>query len=218
MISITTARACAAYLAARHNASIVDPDDARPWLTALETAAELLLGGVAAPTLATLREGLTTAAARVAGLAVPSPWGTLVLLSPRALPDGPTYLSTVCHELVHADQATTVGAGQVVVDYTDSELRAHREGDAGGVGLWVRYLTTGVRPVADDAGVVTSSLYHLGDAQRAFGRAVVATVLVSIDTAAVPPHRLAREVMTWLREHAPDDILALEYRAPRGDQ
>jgi len=218
MISISTARACAASVASRHNATIVDPDDARPWLTALETAAELLLGGGATSPLATLRDSLTTSAARVAGLAVPTPWVTLVLLSERALTDGAAYLETVAHELVHADQATTVGAGQVAVDYLHPELRAHREGDAGGVSLWVRYLVTGVRPSPDDAGVVTSSLYHLSGDQRAFGRAVVETSLVSIDTAAVPPHRVARDVLAWLRAHAPEAILAPEYRAPRGDQ
>ena len=212
MITFDTARALAAHLAASRRALIVDPDDARPWLATLEAAVSLIPG--AAPVLTTVRGLVSGAAESVAGLALPTPWGTAILLTPRAMVDGPTHLSVVAHELVHAAQASVVGAAQVAVDYLSPELRALREAEAGGVGLWVRYLLTGVRPSPDDAGAVSSPLYHLGESDRAFARAVVEGVLSTIDTGAVPPHSVARAVLAWLQEHAPDAILAPEY-APR---
>lgn len=211
MITLDTARACIAALAAERGAKVLDPDDARPWLLALEAAVSLVPG--AAPIVAAVRGLLSGAADSVAGLALPTPWGTLVILSPRALVDGPTLLSVAVHELVHDAQARAVGAGQVAVDYLHPELRALREAEAGGVGLWARYLVTGVRPSPDDAGVVRSSIYHLDAPSRAFARAVVESSLVSIDTGAVPPHSVARELLAWLREHAPEAIVAEAYAA-----
>jgi len=211
MITLDTARACARDLAAARGALIVDPDDARPWLATLEGAVSLIPG--AGPVLATVRGLLAGAAESVAGLAVPSPWGTAILLSPRAVVDGPAYLSTVVHEMVHDAQAKDVGAGQVAVDYLNAELRALREAEAGGVGLFARYLVTGVRPSPDDAGVVRSSIYHLDAGDRAFARAVVASSLLPLDAGAVPAHSVARAVLAWLREHAPEAILAEAYAA-----
>jgi hypothetical protein len=208
MITFDTARALAAHLAASRRALIVDPDDARPWLATLEGALSLIPG--AAPVLTTVRGLVSGAAESVAGLAVPSPWGTAILLTPRALVDPAAYVATVTHELVHASQVVALGAGQATVDYLSPELRALREAEAGGVGLWVRYLVTGVRPSPDDAGAVSSPLYHLGASERAFGRAVVEGVLSAIDTGAVPPHSVARAVLAWLREHAPAAIVAPE--------
>jgi hypothetical protein len=209
MITLDTARACARDLAAARGALIVDPDDARSRRATLEGAVSLIPG--AGPVLATVRGLLAGAAESVAGLAVPSPWGTAILLSPRAVVDGPAYLSTVVHELVHDAQADAVGAGQVAVDYLNAELRALREAEAGGVGLFARYLVTGERPSPDEAGVVASDLYHLGGDDRAFGRAVVESSLVTIDTGAVPPHSVARAALEWLRTHAPEAILAETY-------
>ena len=209
MLPLDTARACISALAVERGVKVLDPDDARPWLLALEAAVALVPG--AGPVLTMARGLLSGAADAVAGLALPTPWGTLVLLSPRALTDGPTYLSVVAHELVHDAQADAVGAGQVAVDYLDPELRALREGEAGGVGLWVRHLLTGETPSPDDAGVVRSSLYHLDADQRRFGRAVVESSLVTIDTGAVPPHSVARDVLAWLREHAPEAIAVEAY-------
>ena len=211
MISLDTARACAASLALARGAKILDPDEARPYLETLATAVSLVPG--AAPIVAAVRGLLSGAADAVAGLALPTPWGTLVLLSPRALVDGPTLLSVVAHELVHDAQARAVGAGQVAVDYINAELRAFREAEAGGVGLFARHLVTGVRPSPDDAGAVSSPLYHLGEQDRAFARAVVEGVLSAIDTGAVPPHSVARELLAWLREHAPEAIVAEAYAA-----
>lgn len=211
-LTMDTARACARDLAAARGALIVDPADAAPWLRTLEAAVSLIPG--AGPVLTTVRGLIAGAAESVAGLTVPSPWGSAILLTERAMVDGPTLFSVALHELVHDAQADAVGAGQVAVDYTDAELRALREGEPGGIGLWGRYLVTGVRPSPDDAGVVRSALYHLDAPMRAFGRAVVESSLVTIDTGAVPPHSVARAALAWLREHAPEAILAEAYATP----
>jgi hypothetical protein len=209
MLTFDTARALAAALAASHRAIIVDPDDARPWLATLEAALALIPG--AGPVLATVRGLVEGASESVAGLALPTPWGTAVLLTPRAMVDPAAYLATVTHELVHASQVVHLGAGQTAADYINPELRALREAEAGGVGLWARYLVTGARPSPEDAGVVRSGLYHLGADDKAFGRAVVASLLAPIDTGAIPPHGVARELLAWLHEHAPGAVVVEAY-------
>lgn len=209
MLTFDTARALAAHLAASRRALVIDPDDARPWLSALESAVSLIPG--AAPVLITVRGLVSGAAESVAGLALPTPWGTAILLTPRATVDPVAYLATVTHELVHASQAVTLGAGQTAADYINPELRALREAEAGGVGLWARYLVTGVRPSPDEAGVVRSALYHLDASDRAFGRAVVESMLAPIELGAVPPHSVARAALAWLHEHAPGAIAAEAY-------
>jgi hypothetical protein len=94
-----------------------------------------------------------------------------------------------------------------------TQYKALTEAEAGGVGLWARYLVTGVRPSPDDAGVVSSDLYHLDAPNRAFARAVVESSLLPLELGAVPPHSVARAVLAWLREHAPEAIVAEEHRA-----
>lgn len=208
MISLDAARSVARSISG--NAKILEADEARPWLDAVAAALSLVPG--AGTIIALARSTLSGAADAVAGVAIPTPWGTLILLGPRAVVDGPTYLSVVAHELVHAEQASAVGSAQAVIDYTQSNIRAFREAEAGGVGLWVRYLLTGHRPAPDEAGVVSSSIYHLDEEHRAFARVVVTTSLASIETAAVPAHPVAAQVLLALRAQAPDAILAREYR------
>ena len=210
-LSLDTARACARDLCAARSTLLLDPADARPWLSTLEGALALIPG--AGPVLATVRGLISGAAEQVAGLTLPTPWGTAILLTDRATVDGATYLSTVAHEGVHGRQIVTVGAGQSAADYLHPELRALREAEAGGVGLWVRHLVTGETPSPDDAGVVRSSLYHLGADDRAFGRAVVESLLAPIVVGAVPPHSVARDVLAWLQEHAAESIAVEAYAA-----
>lgn len=208
MITLDTARRCAADLA--RGATLLYPND----LDARLDEASKLAGAEAALVLALVRPLLALAAARVAGVTTWLPGvGAIIVLTARALVDGPTLLAVVAHELVHRRQIEVSGPVQAGVDYTNDELRALREAEAA-VGLWVRYLVTGVRPSPDDAGVVASDLYHLDDGDRAFGRAIVVGLLSTIDTGAVPPHSVARAVLAWLLEHAPAAILAPEY-APR---
>lgn len=209
MISLERAKSLAKQLAG--DAKIIDEAEARPWVDAVCTALSLIPG--ASTVISIARTVMSGASESVAAVTLPSPWGPLIVMGPRAAVDGPTYLSVVAHELVHADQIKTVGSVQAGVDYTHEEIRAHREAEAGGVGLWVRYLLTSHRPLPDQAGVVSSSIYHLGPEAKAFARIVVASALASIDTAAVPAHPVANKVLTLLREESASDILAVEYRA-----
>ena len=208
MISLDAARACVAALALQRDCTIVEPDDARPVLAAIEAGLALIPG--AAPLLAQARALAGDLPSRVS-VTLPLPGRTLILLSPAAVRDGAAYLSTAAHELVHGAQASSLGVVQVAADYLNEELRALREGEAGGVGLWARHVVTGEVPSPDDAGVVRSSLYHLDAHRRAFGRAVVESSLATIDTGAVPPHSVARAALEWLREHEPEAIAAEAY-------
>lgn len=212
MITLDLARRCVADLARAQGATVLYPVD----VDAALSDASRLAGAHASLVLALVRPLLALASSRVAGLTTWVPGvGTVVLLTERALADGPTLLSVAEHEAVHGAQVASLGPLQAGVDYLGSgELRALREAEAGGVGLWVRYLVTGVRPSPDDAGAVSSPLYHLAEHDRAFARTVVEGVLSTIDSGAVPPHSVARAVLAWLREHAPEAILAPEY-APR---
>lgn len=205
MITLDTARRCAADLS--RSSTLLYPDD----IEAKLAEAAKLAGAEAALVLALVRPLLSLATSRVAGVTTWVPGvGVIIILTARALADGPTLLATLAHELVHRRQIEVGGPIQAGVDYVNDELRALREAEAA-VGLWVRYLVTGVRPSPDDAGVVASDLYHLDPGDRAFARAVVEGVLSVIDTGAVPPHSVARAVLAWLREHEPAAILAPEY-------
>lgn len=207
MLTLDTARRCAADLS--RSTTLLYPDD----LDAKLAEASKLAGAEAALVLALVRPLLSLATSRVAGVTTWVPGvGVIIVLTARALVDGPTLLSVVAHELVHARQIDVLGPVQAGVDYAGSgELRALREGEAGGVGLWVRLLLTGARPSPDDAGVSRSDLYHLDGDDRAFGRAVVESSLAAIDTGAVPPHSVARAALAWLRANAPKAILAEAY-------
>lgn len=210
MISLPTARACIAHLAALRGARVIEPDDIVSVIAhaAIDGALSLVpapLQVVAGPLSRSL-DGVS--------LTLPTPLGPVVLLSAAALVDGPAYFATGLHELVHVSQIDRVGGVQSVVDYLGSgELRAHREGEGSGVGLWARYLVTGTPPKADDASVLRSDAYHLDPPDAAFARAVVEAVLASIEVGALPPFRVVREALAWLQAHAPEAIAVESYRA-----
>lgn len=224
MITLDTARKCGDLLSRVHACTVVEPDERDSWLARARAAVSLIPG--AAAVLDQVLPLVDAAAGDVARrvsvtipLPLPIPAGrSLIILSPAAVADGVSYLSTLAHELVHDRQSDQTTALQAAVDYANPELRALREAEAGGVGLWVRYLLTGERPAPEDAGVVRSGLYHLGGDDRAFGREVVSSLLASIDTGAIPPHSIAREVLSWLQTHAPADIAVEALRAPRVPQ
>lgn len=202
MITFEQSRACLAHLAALHDVTIVEPDS--PGHAVAYAVLDALSGTV--PLLAPLVVDLRGATERVS-VTVPTPLGTLVILSKSALADPVTLLATGLHELVHATQIARVGKAQSVADYLGSgELRALREAEASGVGLWARYLVTGTLPPAEDAGVLRSDLYHLDGAEKAFAREVVVSVRTSAALGVVPPFRVAREAALWLRENAPGAI------------
>jgi len=210
MIALATSRACIAHLAAAHDTSVVEPDDAARVLDVATGLIGLIPG--AAPVLAQLRGPLNDAQERVS-ITAPLPWGTVILLSRSAVVDGPTLFATGLHELVHRRQIERVGALQSAVDYIGSgELRALREAEACGVGRWARYLVTGVLPSPDDASVLRSDLYHLDSPDKAFARAVVESLLASAEVGALPPHTVAHEALAWLRANAPESIAVEAYR------
>lgn len=208
MITLEQSRALVAHLAQLHDATVIEPDSA---VRAVTLAVLDGLSGVApAPVAALLAPLLTEVKAlsdRVS-VTVPTPLGTWILLSPAAVADPVTYLATGLHELVHATQIARVGRAQSVADYLGSgELRALREAEAAGVGLWARYLVTGQLPPVDDAGVLKSDLYHLDGDDLAFGREVVTSLHASASLGVIPPFVVCRQAVTWLRANAPSALV-----------
>lgn len=210
MIDLDTARACIAALASARSVSVVEPDEAACDLDGAAMLLSLIPG--AGPIIAQIRAHLVDAQQRVS-VTAPLPWGTKILLSRSAVVDGPSYLSTGLHELVHARQIETVGKLQSAADYLGSgELRAMREAEASGIGLWGRYVVTGELPAVDDASILRSSLYHLSNADHDFARAVVEGLVASASVGARPPHSVARDALAWLHAHAPKCIAVEAYR------
>ena len=72
---------------------------------------------------------------------------------------------------------------------------------------------TGTLPAVDDASVLRSSLYHLDAPDKAFARAVVSSLVASAEVGALPPHKVARAMLAWLRANAPESIAVEAYRA-----
>lgn len=204
MISLDQSRALGAHLAARHGgATIVTHDSPSVALAiALYRALARLVPAVgsvvaAAPDLSRV------------SVTVPTPLGALIVLSPAAVADPVTYAETVAHEVTHAHQAAVVGALQSDVDYLGSgELRATREAQAYVVGLWVRYLLTGVLPTVDDAmASLGSGLYHLVAADLELARGVVTSGVETMAGGACPAYAVAVDAWGWLSKHAPESIV-----------
>ena len=203
MITLEQSRALVAHLAALHDVTVVEPDSPGHALA----NAVLDAFGTSVPLVKPLLTEIRGAAARVS-VTVPSPFGIFVLLAPAAVADPVTLLATGLHELVHATQIARVGRAQSVVDYLGSgELRALREAEAGGVGLWARYLVTGVLPPIEEAGVLKSDLYHLDGDDRHFAREVVASLHASASLGVIPPFVVCRQAVTWLRANAPGALV-----------
>ena len=145
---------------------------------------------------------------------LPTPGGALVLLSEGTSTDPAQYVESIAHETTHAGQLRDVGAAQGTVDYLGSgELRADREAQAYVVGLFARYLVTGVLPTEADAMArLGGGLYHLDAGELELARGVVASGLATIGAGLAPPYSVALDVLAWLRAHAPDAIVPQEHR------
>jgi len=204
MLSMPQAHALGAHLAGLHRTTIVEPDDA----PARVARAILSALGHGVPALASLVADLEVRASRVS-VTLPTPGGSLVILSPAAVADALRYAVTVAHELVHAEQRDAAGAVQVAADYLASpELRARAEADAYAVGLWVAYLLTGVLPSTDDAvRSLSSDTYHLAPDEVELGRGVLQSHVETIAQGLAPPLRVAVEALAWLRANAPASIV-----------
>lgn len=204
MLSMPQAHALGAHLAGLHRTTIVEPDDA----PARVARAILSALGHGVPALASLVADLEVRASRVS-VTLPTPGGSLVILSPAAVADPVRYAVTVAHELVHADQRDAAGAVQVAADYLAApELRARAEADAYSVGLWVAYLLTGVMPTVDAAvASLASDTYHLAPDEVELGRGVLLSHVETIAQGLAPPLRVAVEALAWLRANAPASIV-----------
>ena len=204
MLTMPHAQALGAHLASLHRTTIVTPDDAPA------RAARAILGAVgrSLPALGSLADELMVRASRVS-VTLPTPGGSLVILSPAAVSDPLRYAMTVAHEIVHATQRDEAGAVQVAVDYLAApELRARAEADAYAVGLWVAYLLTGVLPTVDAAvASLSSDTYHLEPEHVELGRGVLLSHVETMAQGLPPPLSVAVEVLAWLQAHAPEAIV-----------
>ena len=204
MLTMPHAQALGAHLASLHRTTIVTPDDAPA------RAARAILGAVgrSLPALGSLADELMVRASRVS-VTLPTPGGSLVILSPAAVSDPLRYAMTVAHEIVHATQRDEAGAVQVAVDYLAApELRARAEADAYAVGLWVAYLLTGVLPTVDAAvASLSSDTYHLEPEHVELGRGVLLSHVETMTQGLPPPLSVAVEVLAWLQAHAPEAIV-----------
>lgn len=199
MLVLTTdhARAFADHLAGLHRATIVAPSDpaAVGARAIVSTLAHL------SPVLDSLAADLETHLESVS-VTIPTPYGSLILLSPSAVADPTRFAMTAAHECQHAAQRDALGLGQVVVDYVGSpELRARAEADAYSVGLYVGYLLTGILPLASEAmDSLASATYHLAPEDIELARGVVESHLESMAAGLPPPIAVAVEAHAWLSQ------------------
>ena len=199
MLALTTesARAFADHLAGLHRATIVAPTDAAA------VGARAILSALAhlSPALDEIAADLETHLERVS-VTIPTPTGSLILLSPSAVADPALFAMTAAHECQHAAQREALGWGQVVIDYVGSpELRARAEADAYSVGLYVGYLLTGILPLASEAmGSLASATYHLAPEDIELARGVVESHLETMAAGLPPPIAVAVEAHAWLSQ------------------
>jgi len=204
MIPMTLSRALGAHLAAKHRATVVSQDDG------IGAAARAILDAAArmSPVADAIVAEITARTARIS-VTVPTPAGSLIVLSPAAVADPLRYAMTVAHEHQHAVQRNEAGAIQVAVDYLASpELRARAEADAYAVGLWTGYLLTGMLPSLDDAlRSIAGETYHLDAEEVALARGVLESHLATMAEGYCPPLTVALDVLAWLRAEYPAAIV-----------
>lgn len=199
MLVLTTeqARGFADHLAGLHRATIVAPSDPAA------VGARAIIAALAhlSPALDEIAADLETHLERVS-VTIPTPMGSLILLSPSAVADPTRYALTAAHECQHAAQREALGWGQTIIDYVGSpELRARAEADAYSVGLYVGFLLTGVLPLASEAmDSLAGSTYHLAPEEIELARGVVESHLESMAAGLPPPIAVAVEAHAWLSQ------------------
>lgn len=203
-IPMSLSHALVAHLAAKRGATVVGPDDA----PARVARALLSAVGRGVPALSTLVAELEMRADRVS-VTVPTPAGTVIVLSLAAVADPLRYAMTGAHEMQHDAQLDQGGAVRTSIDYVASpELRARAEADAYAVGLWVGYLLTGMLPSLDDAlRSIAGETYHLEAEHVDLARGVLESHLATMAAGVCPPLTIALDVLTWLRAEHPDAIV-----------
>lgn len=212
MLSADQLAAFAAHLATTFRFQLILPSD--PLAVALRAVVPAAVSPV--PALAPLAEGLVQRLARIS-ITVPTPLGTLVLLSADAAATPLGHARTVTHEAVHACQILRIGGVQVAADYTSGELRAVREAHACVAASFVEYLLTGRLPGSPGAIVasLSSCLYLLDADDRALAEGIAASALETMARGGVPPIEACATALFWLQAHAPDAIAAEAHRVTR---
>ena len=211
MISMEHARALGAHLAAQHGATILHPDDVVPHavLVALDIADDYL------PALAPITEALLKRLEHVS-VTLPTPMGTVILLSRAACADPLSYARTVTHECIHAEQIARRGGPGIVVDYALSQsLRAANEGNGYGGGLGMHWLLTG--EVLDASGPVASlstDTYLLDAAAILLGGGIVSVHVDTMRAGLLPNLSTVVTAYRWLRAHAPEALRVTLAREP----
>ena len=211
---MTDLRAVAATLtrelSARTRSTVVGPDHvgavvARGLLRALSA-------GI--PAAAPVVDALLARADRVSVTIPLLAGGCLVVLSPAATADALTHCEVTAHEHQHAAYIDAEPDAAVIVDYLGSgELRAVREAEAYAVGMWTRYLLTGVVPdLARELAALGSDTYHLDAGDLATARATLESHVDTIRAGCVPPLRMCRVVLEVLQQHHPEAIVPEAFR------
>lgn len=204
MISEAQSRALGAHLVGLYHAQILQPSDLP--LTVIRFVSSAIVTALPAT-----RGALDLVGSHLAtvSMTLPTPVGTLILLSDVALSSPESYSETIAHECQHACQIKALGGPAMALDYLASgELRATREAHAYVVGIFVRYLLTGELPMLDEAMVpLSGGLYHLGDGDLATAKGIVRSGLATIAAEECPPYVVAIEALAWFRDHAPDAIV-----------
>lgn len=208
-IILTEARALADHLAGLYGAQVLTHDDPGAIAAAavLDLMAPLIPGG------ADVVDAIHTRGMSVS-VTVPTPIGTMELLSYAATSTALGLAETGTHEATHARWIHTTSGIQTIKDYLGSrELRAMREAHAYASGMTVRYLLTGVLPDGEsELASLGASLYLLSSDDRALGREIVLGAIDALRESALPPLAVAHAALDWLREHAPDAIAAEAFR------
>jgi len=138
----------------------------------------------------------------------PLPFGTVCLLSKRAVADLSIEARTKVHEATHAFQIREAGGIQAAVDYLGSgNLRALRESGACVASLWIEYLLTGNLPDSNQAvNSLRQSLYHLDASEMDLAIGNARYALDGIRSKVVPPYAVAISTLRWMRENVPHKI------------
>ena len=123
------------------------------------------------------------------------------------------YPATVAHEHEHARVLKARPDLQVIVDYTDDELRATAEARAYACGAFTKYLLTGVLPLVDDVIFPLTSGYGLTVKALSTARTLIQADLSMMESGVVPPHTICEDVLVFLRTRYPQAILVKSFQA-----
>lgn len=208
------AAALSAYLFERAGAWYLDPSS-----DAVRTAGTVLRGlAFLAPVLGTAAAALPAAAdvLDARSLVLPTPAGPLVIVGAADRADPARFAEAAVGLAVTAAGLMKVGEVQSIKDYLGSgELRAVREAHVRAARGFVRYLLTGAAPTVDGlvAELVADALLPIGDDEVKLARGSLASAVASIvEENLAPPVRAALDALAWLRQHAPEAIVAEPFK------